>query len=86
MNSTNPPAAGATLARISIACGLLSPFTFGLGSLLGMVLGGAAIVRNRKAGADKRIEKLAVTGILTSIICLPLSLLITFRILTRQHG
>lgn len=66
---------GRRCAILAIIAGLLGPFSLGIGPLIGILLGSVAVVLNRKATRDPRIEKLAVTGILTSVICLPLSFL-----------
>jgi hypothetical protein len=88
MQAPLPSAArpGSILAKVSVLCGLAGPFTLGLGALLGIALGAAAIVRNRRNGRDPRTEKVAVAGILTSVICLPLSLLVGLQFLARHHS
>lgn len=78
--------AGATLAKVSVVCGLLGPFTLGAGTLLGLLLGGLAVVRCRKLGGTKKTEKMAVAGIITSVICMPLSVLAFFTALSRLHN
>jgi hypothetical protein len=83
---SSPGQPGSTLAKVSVLCGLAGPFTLGLGALLGIALGAAAIVRNRRNGRDPRTEKVAVAGILTSVICLPLSLLVGLQFLARHHS
>ena len=82
----NPSQPGKRLARVSILCGLAGPFTCGLGSLAGIVLGSLAIVRNRRHGRDPRVEKTAVAGILTAVICLPFSLLVAIQVLARLRS
>jgi hypothetical protein len=78
----NPPQSGRgrALAVAAILCGLTGPFSFGAGPLLGLLLGGLAVVRNRRSGQDPRTEKLAVAGILTSMICMPLGILAALRL------
>lgn len=77
------PARGRALAVAAIVSGLTGPFSFGIGPLLGLLLGSIAVVRNRRSGRDPRTEKLAVAGILTSVICLPLGILAALRLFIR---
>lgn len=72
---TPPSPAARRLALAAIVSGLLGPFSLGIGPLVGLLLGCAAVVLNRRRGRDPRIEKLGVVGILTSVICLPISFL-----------
>jgi hypothetical protein len=81
---SNPvPIQGRALAVAAIVSGLTGPFSFGIGPVLGLLLGSVAVVRNRRAGRDPRTEKLAVAGILTSVICLPLGILAALRLFLR---
>jgi hypothetical protein len=79
------PLPGSRLAKTAILSGLLAPLTCGFGSLVGIILGGLAIIRIRKAGGNQRTEKIAVAGILTSVICLPLSLLVAIQVIARMQ-
>ncbi len=74
---------GRGLAVAAIVAGLTGPFSFGIGPLLGLLLGSVAVVRNRRSRRDPRTEKLAVAGILTSVICLPLGILAALRLFLR---
>lgn len=82
-SSGSTPAQGRGFAVAAIVSGLTGPFSFGVGPLLGILLGSIAVVRNRRSGRDSRTEKLAVAGILTSVICLPLGILAALRLFVR---
>jgi hypothetical protein len=67
----------------ALACGLLGPFTLGLGCLLGFALGVAALRRIRDTGGGSERRKLAVAGILASLICMPMSLFVAMPVVAR---